>query len=89
VEDYAKYNTVYVELRSTPKEFKDCTKEDYINTIIEAMNEAEEENPRIRVRLILSINRQSTVEAAKELIDLAIKYKPEKYFVGVELSGNP
>jgi len=91
IHDYAKFNTIYLELRTTPKDFEASTKEEYIDTLVKAMKEEEENNPRIKVRLLLSINRSQSLEAAKELVDLAIKFqsKGEKYIVGVEISGDP
>jgi len=55
VADYAKQNCIYLELRSTPKVFKDSTLEDYINKILNAIEEASTD--KIRVRYIASINR--------------------------------
>ena len=78
-----------MELRSSPKAFEGYTKEDYINTVINVIKEQEEVNPRIKVRFILSINRAASVEDAKSVVDLAIKYKEDKYVVGIEYSGNP
>ena len=62
VEDYAKQNCVYLELRSTPKIFEGSSMEEYISTVIKAMKEAEEINPKIRVRYIASINRNGSLE---------------------------
>lgn len=42
IQDYAKHNTRYLELRTTPKDFPNSTKLDYINTIIQAIQEGEE-----------------------------------------------
>ena len=55
--DYSKHNTRYLELRSTPKDFVGSTKIEYINTVIEALKEEEDDNPLIKVRLLLSISR--------------------------------
>lgn len=75
IHDYAKFNTIYLELRTTPKDFESSTKEEYIDTLVKAMKEEEENNPRIKVRLLLSINRSQSIEAAKELVDLALKFQ--------------
>jgi adenosine deaminase len=71
VADYAKQNCVYLELRSTPKVFKDkLTGEtsslgDYVGRVIKAMKEAEEEHSgKIRVRYIASINRGAPIDFA-------------------------
>lgn len=60
IEDYAKHNTIYLELRTSPKDFEGTTKVDYVNTVIKAIKEAEENNSRIKVRLLLSIYRTMT-----------------------------
>lgn len=72
------------------------TKEDYCDTVIQAMKDGEEEfdcPSGIRVRLLLSFRRTEMYndEETRELVDLALKYKEkgEKYVVGVELSGDP
>lgn len=98
IEDYAKQNCVYLELRSTPKALLSQrggpkgTIKDYIDTVIKAIKDGEEaENGKIRVRYISSINRSAPAECAVEAVNLAIKYKEEgeQYLVGVELSGDP
>ena len=91
IQDYAKHNTRYIELRTTPKDFPNSTKREYITTIVEAIKEGEEENALIRVRLLLSINRVMSADQASEIVELALKFKQEevKYIVGIELSGDP
>ena len=69
-EDYSKQNTRYLELRSTPKCYGDKTKIDYIKAVVEAMEKAEEDFPKLKVRFLLSINRSAGVEAAQETIDI-------------------
>ncbi len=41
IEDFSKQNTKYLELRSTPKDFKNSNSKDYINAIIEVIESAE------------------------------------------------
>lgn len=64
IEDYAKHNCVYIEIRSTPKAFGSVsTMADYVERVLKAVREGEEaESGRIRVRYIASISRQGTVE---------------------------
>ena len=86
IEDYAKYNCVYLELRSTPKSFTDkwnpgskTSMEDYIDRVLKVLKEADEVmGDKIKVRYIASVNRSAPVEHAQQIIDLAIKYKTEK-----------
>lgn len=89
---------MYLELRSTPKALlskkggERSTVSNYVDTILRAIKDGEaSENGSIRVRYIASINRSAPVEYAKEVVDLALKYKEakESYIVGVELSGDP
>ena len=56
IEDYAKQNTRYLELRSTPKAFKDSSREEYIRAVVETMEQAEVSD-KIKVRYLVSINR--------------------------------
>lgn len=77
IEDYSKQNCRYLELRSTPKAFLNDTKEQYIKTIIDTIREAEAEIPLIKVRYIVSVNRNASSEAAAEVVDLMIKLKEE------------
>lgn len=87
IEDYAKQNTRYLELRSTPKAFKESTREDYIRAVVEVMEQAEMRD-KIKVRFLVSINRQAPVEDAQASLE-AVKLVNSSYVVGVELSGNP
>lgn len=89
IEDFAKQNTRYLELRSTPKPLKgsQSTSKDYIEAICEVMEHAEDELD-IKVRYLISINRQAGVEAASETLKLLHEVK-SSYICGVELSGDP
>jgi adenosine deaminase len=98
IEDYAKQNCIYLELRSTPKALlnkkggEKGTVRDYIDTVLRAIKDGEvSEDSSIRVRYIASINRSAPSESANEVVELALKYREEKesYVVGVELSGDP
>jgi adenosine deaminase len=88
IEDYNRQNTRYLELRSTPKELKGKSKSQYLEAIFEVMEAAKTDFPRMKVRYILSVNRQAGVDAAKEAIELAIAHRGE-FLVGIELSGDP
>ncbi len=86
IADYAKHNCAYLELRSTPKAFGENSKNDYVNTVINAIKESETEH--MRVRYLISVNRSSGVADAKEAAQLLRDMKGE-YVVGIELSGHP
>jgi len=88
IEDYAKTNTKYLELRTGPKTFEGSTKAEYIDAVIQVF----EEFPNIDVRLIISINRSAPMESNIEAYELAktlIVDKKSKYIVGLEFSGDP
>lgn len=88
LEDFAHHNVIYLELRSTPKQFKDLTKRQYIETIIHVMDQFEQYNT-MSCRLIVSIDRSGSVEEALETVALAIEFHPHSRVVGVDLGGNP
>ncbi|CAG4940242.1 unnamed protein product [Colias eurytheme] len=78
----------YIELRSTPRETPFMTSKQYIETIADTMRNT---HLAIKSRLIVSINRSSTIKEADTIADLAIscnKQYPD-VIVGIELSGNP
>ena len=108
--DFAHDNVVYLELRTGPKVLTNCTKKQYVETILDAMSTFEQkEHARYNhesgcidkkdcisfpliPRLIISVDRSGTVEAAEENVNLAIELtrsRYSKYIVGVELGGNP
>lgn len=87
IEDFHKQNTKYLELRSTPKPFKNSTASQYIDAILEVIKHCEDEFD-IKVRYLVSINRQAGVETAKVTLDL-LKDLKSPYICGVELSGDP
>ena len=93
VEDYSKNNCRYLEIRSTPKNIGEIDKEIYVETVLEALEEAEAKFG-VRTAYIVSINRTAPVQSCSETIDLAIKMKKldgSKYkkIVGIEMSGDP
>lgn len=86
IEDYSKQSCRYLELRSTPKVIGDIkSKEMYIDTIIEAINEMKGE--MIVVKFLISVNRTADLDTARDAVDLMQKYKDP--VVGLELSGDP
>lgn len=88
IEDYSKQNTRYLELRSSPKAYGDKTKADCLNALLEVFEAAERDFPNIRVRLLVSLNRTSSLESAQETLAL-VKSTDSPFIVGVELSGDP
>jgi len=97
--DFAEQNVAYLELRSTPKVLyhdishkTKATKKDYVDTILQVMEEFETEKRTeyqsansgeqglgliMIPRFIISINRAETLDNAKENASLAMQYTKE------------
>ncbi|XP_044736688.1 adenosine deaminase-like protein [Chrysoperla carnea] len=89
IEDFAKDNVIYLELRTTPRSIPNkMTKKEYLDAIITGVNEAVSLYPII-VKLIISINRSKKDE--DEIFDLAMEYhkKYPNLIVGIDIGGNP
>jgi len=89
LEEFISDGVRYIELRSTPRENleKGMTKRSYAETLISVIKEYNNKG-NIIVRLILSIDRKSTLEQAMETVNLAISLKPTGIVVGVDMCGN-
>ncbi|OUM57063.1 hypothetical protein PIROE2DRAFT_30097, partial [Piromyces sp. E2] len=87
--EFAADGVRYIELRSTPRQNleKGMTKKNYAETLISVINEINKKGD-IYVRLILSIDRKSTLEQAMETVNLAIDLKYTGVVVGVDMCGN-
>lgn len=92
VEDFARDNVKYLELRSTPRalERDGASRADYIAVVVAALEECHaREDLDIEVRLLLSINRNQSLEIAEETVKLALEWKQKSpYIVGIDLSGH-
>eukprot|EP01068_Selenidium_serpulae_P016971 Selendium_serpulae@DN6337_c2_g3_i4.p1 len=90
--DFAEDNVKYLELRTGIKSFKDMTREEYVESLVEASNEVYLRTG-MNVRLILSLNRSRlTSRIAGELDVREIKRMADLYpeaIVGVDISGHP
>ncbi|KAG8039258.1 hypothetical protein G9C98_003565 [Cotesia typhae] len=85
-------NVIYLELRSTPRYVEGkMTKNEYIDTIIKAIEHSKKTTPGITVKLLVSVNRKNGFKDAEENIKLAIEYykKYPECVVGIDLSGDP
>eukprot|EP00977_Amphora_coffeiformis_P024577 scaffold16330_cov172-Amphora_coffeaeformis.AAC.11 len=109
LEDFSSQNTVYLELRSTPKrlwrDFRQttpgelATKKEYIETILQVMEEFEQEQQAEKTspmtcRFLVSVDRSQSLKEAAEHVDLAISFfsennNKEPRVVGMDLGGNP
>jgi adenosine deaminase len=99
LEDYMNENTVYLELRSTPRKLADgTTPELYVDTLVQLIEQHNiEKGDKMLVKLILSVDRSSRFKDALDIMIIATNYKyisgtvdnPIKTIVGFDFSGNP
>ena len=95
--DFAADNVKYLELRTTPRALADACIEDYIRTVLGEIARFDQHQKHtawpMTVRLLLSVDRRSTLDRAVELVELAARMKDEplgsRYIVGIDFSGNP
>lgn len=94
LEDFSNENCVYLELRTTPRNIVDvntnevvCTKKEYLDTVIEVVQEFESKNEMI-VRLLVSVDRTRGLKDALDTVEMCNLYKND-YVVGIDFSGNP
>ncbi|KAL3289106.1 hypothetical protein HHI36_003547 [Cryptolaemus montrouzieri] len=88
IDEFFLDNVIYLELRTTPRSEDGMDAETYIESVVEAIKDNEKD---ILVKLILSINRQHSLEVCRQHLDIILKMK-KKYpdiIKGIDLSGNP
>jgi len=91
IEDFAAENIIYVELRTTPKNNPTIgmTKRSYMEAVKAGLDSAVPISP-IHVRVIPSIDRRETTEAAMDTVRLACELRQEGWEIaGIDLSGDP
>lgn len=83
----------YIELRTTPREelLTGMTRRSYVDSVLSAIKDSKKKNLDIDVRLLLSIDRKSTVEIAWETVAVAseLAAASDGIVVGIDFSGNP
>lgn len=88
---------MYLELRTTPRALpsSSLSKADYVSAILRAVAEFESApgpgpgpGSRMRTRLILSIDRRNSLPEAREVVELAARFRG-RGVVGVDLCGDP
>jgi len=77
-------HVTYVEIRTNIKDLGNG-KESYLQSVLRGMQQSETE--RFKARLLLSLQRSSTLEQAKTTVDLALKYRNQGV-VGIDISGD-
>ncbi|TYZ67443.1 hypothetical protein PybrP1_011001 [[Pythium] brassicae (nom. inval.)] len=92
VEDFARAGVKYLELRSTPRalERDGASRADYVAEVVAALEECHARaDLDIRVRLLLSINRNQPLAVAEETLRLALEWRRKSALVvGLDLSGH-
>lgn len=89
VEDAARDNIHYLELRFTPMALaktKGYPLHDVTHWVLQAVQAARQAFPQMRVELIASINRHETVAIAEKVAQIAVDHKAD--FVGLDLAGD-
>lgn len=83
----------YLELRTTPREelLTGMTRRSYVQTVLSAIKDSKKKNLDIDVRLLLSIDRKSTVQVAWETVFMAseLAADSDRIVIGIDFSGNP
>ena len=93
--DFAEENTIYLELRTTPKPCHRMTAREYLETVLNTIAKYHNDNPDGLVcRLLISLCRHRPVAEAEKsilLVEQLINLSPlhRGLIVGFELSGNP
>ncbi|KAJ1979016.1 hypothetical protein H4R34_002989, partial [Dimargaris verticillata] len=94
LQDFAQDNVRYLELRTTPRNAPETgmTTRSYVEAVLRALDEwhagIATPDKCMQVRLILSIDRRSTLDTAMATVDLAATFRL-RGVVGVDLCGNP
>ncbi|XP_063603002.1 adenosine deaminase-like protein isoform X2 [Penaeus indicus] len=93
IQEFVADNVCYLELRTTPKAIHGVmTKNQYIDTVLEAMIEEMNQNA-ITIRLLISIDRSRGLDDAWDTLQLAKQYAAHERFknllCGMDISGNP
>ena len=87
IEDYAAENTLYLELRTTPRALEGRPIDAYMDAILDATDECRRRGLRTTVRWLVSINRAHAPDTGPEALRLALKYRA-RGVVGLDFSGN-
>jgi adenosine deaminase len=89
IEDWNSHNCIYLEIRTTLKQVRETSKEDYLRTVLQEIQRGNEQYKMI-TRLIICLNREQTIEDYLDTYNIYVNLSdPElkKLIVGVDLSG--
>ena len=92
LEDFKKHNVIYMELVTNLYSKKDkFTKEEYLLSVLEEINEANNLNEKFNSRLIITLDKNSNILDYEEILKIYnnIDYNDlKKLIVGIDYSGN-
>ena len=71
VEDFHAENVKYLELRTTPRAIPDLRA--YCTAVIDTLKQCSKDFPGIVCRILLSVNRSSSLQFAEEVLALALE----------------
>ncbi|XP_017775223.1 PREDICTED: adenosine deaminase-like protein [Nicrophorus vespilloides] len=88
IDEFYRDNCIYLELRTTPRDERDMSKQEYVETVVAAI--LDNKNDMI-VKLLLSIDRRHDLDASNEVLELILRMhaKYPEIIKGVDLCGNP
>lgn len=94
IKRFTEDNVFYLELRFTPRHNRLLSKEQSVRAVIAGIILSAAKYRDITVRLLLNIDRQQTVEEAKETVNIAIKFQNMvanncQVIRGISVSGDP
>lgn len=92
IQEFRNENVIYLELRTTPRCEETMSKQAYIETVVEAIDNCDQQvKDDILVKLILSIDRRHEKVISQQALNLFIEMR-NKYpniIKGIDLCGNP
>lgn len=91
IKEFAAENTIYLELRSTPRATEAMSKSEYISAICQTIRDCSLTVSGILVKYLPSIDRAQGCTIAKESLDLILEARQlyPDLIRGIDISGNP
>jgi adenosine deaminase len=89
IEDWNSHNCIYLEIRTTLKQVREASKEDYLRTVLQEIKKGNEKYKMI-TRLIICLNREQSIEDYLDTYDIYVNFNDpdlKKLIVGIDLSG--
>ncbi|PXF44837.1 Adenosine deaminase-like protein [Gracilariopsis chorda] len=93
--DFAEENTAYIELRTTPRDSRNMSAEEYLKTVLQGVSEYMSAHPTGMVcRVLVSICRHQSTEVARDIAHIVERIRTLRpdlggLIVGFDFSGNP